>query len=191
MNKRQWYTFAVIFFLGFLFFIIDATLQASSAAIEFLINGATTFYQAQTIRSAIYGSVGTLLAIFASAFWIAGFFEKKDDLEYLILHDKAEKIILKKAEEEKEYDKYLIPLYRHFSKQLGDNATKENIIDGFFKFEYKKFSSEPKIKSDKEYFTEYFFVWISRLLNKFDLKYNDKEVKEMIASYYKKEGKKK
>ena len=78
MNRKQWWTFAFLFFLGFLFFIHDAMLQAVSAASDILTTGATPFWQAQTIRSAIYGSVGTLLGILALAFWIAGFFEKDE-----------------------------------------------------------------------------------------------------------------
>jgi len=79
MNKKQWNVFAIIFFLGGIFFFYDATLQANSAALEFLNNGATGFYQAQTLRSAIYGSYGVVLFILFNAFWISAIFEKEDN----------------------------------------------------------------------------------------------------------------
>ena len=79
VNKKQWNVFAIIFFLGSVFFFYDATLQANSAALEFVSSGATGFYQAQTLRSAIYGSYGVILFILAAAFWISAIFEKDEN----------------------------------------------------------------------------------------------------------------
>lgn len=77
MNRNQWFVFAGVFFLMYLFFITDATMQATSAASEFLSNGATLFYQAQTIRSAIYGSFGTIFFGLFFISMISGFLEKR------------------------------------------------------------------------------------------------------------------
>jgi len=77
MNRNQWFVFAGVLFLMFLFFITDATMQATSAASEYLTNGATLFWQAQTIRSAVYGSFGTICFGLFFIFLICGYLEKK------------------------------------------------------------------------------------------------------------------
>lgn len=75
MNRNQWFVFAGVFFLIFLFFINDATMQATSAASELLTSGTTTYWQTQTIRSAIYGSFAVVSFGLFLAFLISGFLE--------------------------------------------------------------------------------------------------------------------
>lgn len=78
MIRNQWFVFACVLFLMFIFFIIDANIQAISAASEFLSKGATLFWQAQTIRSSIYGSFGTFcLGLFFICI-LCGYFERKN-----------------------------------------------------------------------------------------------------------------
>jgi hypothetical protein len=62
----------------FLFFIIDANMQSISAASEIISNGATLFWQTQTIRSAIYGSLGTICLGLFFICLISGNLEKEE-----------------------------------------------------------------------------------------------------------------
>lgn len=77
MNKKQWFVFAGVFLLMYLFFMNDAIIQASRAASEILTKGTTSFWQAMTIRSSIYGSFGTVCLGLFFIFLICGFLEPK------------------------------------------------------------------------------------------------------------------
>ena len=67
----------------------------------------------------------------------------------------------------KEYDKILIPAYNRVSKRLGKNITTENVVKEFMKIPLE-LDIEPN------------FTIISKLLDKFNLKYDKEEVEKVI-----------
>lgn len=82
-----------------------------------------------------------------------------DYFEILSLFAKVIENNLKKG-----YDQILIPFYKRISKKLGDNVNKEKVIKEFM-----------KIPLDIDY-----PILVSRLLDKFKLKYQQGEVEELI-----------
>lgn len=82
MNRNQWFVFAGVLFLMAMFFLVDAILQANNANFAFIGYPNITVvesnvYNALTVRSAIYGSVGTVcLGLFLICL-ICGYLEKK------------------------------------------------------------------------------------------------------------------
>lgn len=91
---------------------------------------------------------------------------KNIEIDYLELLSFFAEIIENKID--KVYDKILIPSYKRISKRLGKNITKENII--------KEFMRIPLKMEKSEYTTEL----ISKLLNKFNLEYEQDEVEQLI-----------
>jgi hypothetical protein len=74
MNDKQWYTFGVLLWLASLFFIGKA-IEASTGTI---LGSADQFvYLAGSVKSAIYGSVGTLTMVLGVGCVIAGYLETK------------------------------------------------------------------------------------------------------------------
>lgn len=80
MNRNQWFVFAFVLILMFLFFILNATLQAHNANMIFhqdMTVVDSNLFNALTLRSAIYGSFGTMCFGLSLIFWICGYLEKK------------------------------------------------------------------------------------------------------------------
>jgi len=147
MITKQLWTLAVLFFLGSIFFIYDAMIQATSARELLTLN--IQMWQAQTIRSAIYGSIGTVLGILAFAFWIAGIFQKTPVQEWaeieIAKHDVEFGIELSKMPV-KEREKFLKEYYKQLTdisagkKRLDKSVeeTKKRVLEKLKKEENKK-----------------------------------------------------
>lgn len=80
MNRNQWFVFGGVMFLMFLFFIWDATLQANTANIIMSPDMTivdSNLYNALSIRSAIYGSFGTICLGLFFIFLFCAYLEKE------------------------------------------------------------------------------------------------------------------
>jgi len=79
----------------------------------------------------------------------------------------------------KERDKFLIPAYKGISKRLGKNVSKKRVVEEFMKIPYmKEFLMDHAY--DVHFQVSYTYFWVSRLLDKFDLEYEQDEVEKLI-----------
>lgn len=71
----------------------------------------------------------------------------------------------------KESDRILLPFYKRISNRLGDNITKEKVIRELMK---------SPVYNEREWSTDVEFVIVSKLLDKFNLKYEEIELVQLI-----------
>lgn len=80
MRRSQWFVFAFVLSLMFMFFMWDASLQARNANMIFSLDMNavdSNLYNALTVRSALYGSFGTVCLGLFFIFLICGWLERR------------------------------------------------------------------------------------------------------------------